>query len=138
MSWKPANPGDPLPDTLGAMVDEYAATREWRLTMEKLVDPVRQRETELREAMTRRLYDSDQNDGDTGAAGRRYRVQLRLKQAPRVIDWPVFYSYVREHGRFDLLEKRLSSKAALDMADAGQQCPGTEVYVYPDISVTKI
>jgi hypothetical protein len=102
--------------------------------MEKEVERVKARETELREHIIANLSKSD----DTGAAGLRYRAQIVTKDVPRAVDWPAMHAYVQKTGRFDLLQKRLGEKAVMDMVADGQPIPGVEIVKVPDVSITKI
>jgi len=138
MSFRPNKPGDPIPESMGAVADEYAQTRNFRLAMEKVVEPVQSRESELREHMVRNLEKSRADGKDTGAAGRLYRVQIKDKEIPKVNDWNKFWDFIAVNRRFDLLQKRTSDKAVMDMVEADQMPPGIETVLIPDVSVTKV
>lgn len=134
----PLSVGAPLPNSIGRCADLYAAVRGLRLQMDKEVEAVKARETEIREHIINNLSKSQ----DTGAAGLKYRAQIVMKRAVKVADWPVFHSWVRKNDRFDMLQKRLSDKAVADWMDdaqnAGRLLPGTEALNVPDVSITKI
>ncbi len=136
--FRPNQPGAPIPANMGAVADEYAQTRQFRLAMEKIVEPVQERESELRQHMIKNLEKSRDEGKDTGAAGKLYRVQIKDKETPKVTDWTVFHGYIQETGRFDLLQKRLSDKAIMEMVDADQTPDGIETVLVPDVSVTKV
>lgn len=126
--------GHPLPRSIGLCADEYHEVRDIRLAMEKDVEKVKERETELREHIIGTLSKSD----DTGAAGRFYRAQVLSKDAYRATDWGQVQSYIQQTGRFDLLQKRLGEKAVAEMYAAGELPPGIEHLTVPDLSITKI
>ena len=127
--------GAPLPDAVGRCADLYHEVRELRLAMEKEVEPIKKRESEIREHIIANLSKS----ADTGAAGLRYRAQIIVKEAVKVLDWSVLHSWIRKNDRFDMLQKRLSETAAKDwLAEEGRPLPGTEVIKVPDVSITKI
>lgn len=131
--------GHPLPSTMGACADEYKAVRDVRLAMEKEAQAVKDRENELKEYMIANLSKSAQEGGDSGAAGRFYRVQVTTAEKITVTDWPSLHAYIQRTGRFDLLQKRLGETAAADTVEKdGAMLPGCERIVVPDISVTKI
>jgi hypothetical protein len=136
--FRPARPGSPIPENMGAVADEYAQTRQFRLAMEKIVEPVQERESELRQHMIKNLEKSRGAGKDTGAAGRLYRVQIKDKETPKVADWPTFWAFIKRTGRFDLLQKRLSDKAVMDMVEADEMPDGIETILVPDVSVTKV
>jgi hypothetical protein len=123
---------------MGAVADEYALTKNYRLAMEKVVEPVQERESELRQHMIRNLEKSRDEGKDTGAAGRLYRVQIKDKETPKVTNWNEFWEFIAVNKRFDLLQKRTSDKAIMDMVEADQMPPGIETVLIPDVSVTKV
>jgi hypothetical protein len=136
-SENPLDVGGPMPKSIGRVADLYSDVRTLRLAMDKEVDAVKARETELREYIINNLSKSGK-DGDTGASGLRYRAQIVSKDVPRPIDWPKIHAYIQETGRFDLLQKRLGEKAVMDMVADNQTIPGVEVISVPDVSITKI
>jgi hypothetical protein len=126
--------GAPMPKSIGLCADEYSRVRELRLAMQKEMESVKERETEIREYIIANLSKSD----DTGAAGLKYRAQIVMKDVPKIADWQALTGYVMEHDRFDLLQKRLGEKAVSDMWEAGEAVPGVEKIHVPDVSITKI
>lgn len=142
MSFKVGKPGEPIPANMGAVADEYARTRQVRLAMEKIVEPVAERETELKEYMIANLEKSRGNGGDTGAAGKFYRVQIVEKTKAVVTDWPALHQWIAAMGRFDLLQKKLSDKPAMELIEAlaaeKKTLPGVDTMDVPSVSVTKI
>lgn len=126
--------GSPLPKTIGLCADLYSDVRALRLMMEKEVEVVQARETEIREHIISNLSKSD----DTGAAGKRYRAQIVMKTVPKLADWNKFCDYVYEHNRFDLVQKRLGEKAVADLWEAGETIDGVEKMNIPTVSITKI
>lgn len=143
--------GGPMPGSLGGCADLYHDLRELRLMKEKAAEAVAAREREVREHLIASLDKSRAEGGNTGAAGKRYRVQIKDKTVYTVKDWSIFHSWIRKNDRFDMLQKRLSDKAVADwveeqkiLADAQQDptlarlLPGTEKVLVPEVSVTKI
>lgn len=130
----PLDVGGPLPKAIGLCADLYSDVRALRLMMEKEVAAVQARETEIKEHIIFNLSKSD----DTGAAGKRYRAQIVMKEVPKLSDWSVFTQYVMDNDRFDLVQKRLGEKAVTDMWEAGVAVPGVEKMNIPNVSITKI
>jgi hypothetical protein len=126
--------GAPLPTSIGLCADLYAEVRELRLAMQKLVDDVKARESEVREHIINSLSKSD----DTGAAGKRYRAQVVTKLKPALKGWDEFTRWVALTGRFDLLQKRMNERAVLDMLEEGESVPGVERFNAVDVSITRI
>lgn len=127
--------GAPLPDSIGRCADLLHDVRDLRLRMQKEVDAVAERESEVREHIINTLSSS----ADTGAAGLRYRAQIVKKTKFNIADWGVFCSFVRKNDRFDMLQKRLSEKAVADFVEQEKrEIPGTERIMVPEVSITKI
>ena len=126
--------GSEMPPSIGLCADLYAEVREIRLAMQKHVDAVKSRESEVREHIIANLSKSD----DTGAAGKKYRAQIVMKDTPRLKDWDAFTEFVAKAKRFDLMQKRLSDKAVKDVWDSGETVPGVEAFKAIDVSITKI
>lgn len=133
----PLEVGGPLPPSIGRCADLYSDVRALRLAMEKEVAAVQARESQIREYIIANLSKSAK-DGDSGAAGLRYRAQIVTKEVPRAMDWPKIHAYIAANNRFDLLQKRLGEKAVMDMAEDKQFIPGIEIVKVPDVSITKV
>lgn len=126
--------GDPIPRTIGRCADDLADVRQLRLAMQKQVDAVAKRESELRDHIIDNLSVGD----DTGAAGKKYRAQIKTDTKPTVTDWEDVYDYIVDNDRFDLLQKRLGDKAIAEIWDEGEQIPGVEKITVKSVSITKI
>ncbi len=126
--------GAPLPTSVGLRADLYHEVRETRLLMEKETKPVKDLETAIQASI---IADLDASD-DTGAAGKRYRAQIKIKEASTVTDWPSFHNFILETGRFDLLQKRQAETAVMDMISSGEIPPGVEKINVKTVSITKI
>jgi|DEB19_MinimDraft_3_1074340.scaffolds.fasta_scaffold44088_2 hypothetical protein len=127
--------GAPLPTSIGRCADLLNEVRTLRLEMEKEVEPIKKRESEIREYIIANLSKSD----DTGAAGLKYRAQIVVKDVVKVSDWVALHSWIRENGRFDMLQKRISETAAKDWFEQEKRpLPGTEIVKVPEVSLTKI
>lgn len=133
-STDPLEVGGPIPRSIGRVADLYSDVRALRLSMEKEVERVKARETELREYIIANLSKSD----DTGAAGLRYRAQVRTEVKPQIADWAALTGYILNNDRFDLLQKRLGEKAVADLWESGVAVPGVAKVNVPKLSITKI
>lgn len=142
-------PGAPLPVSLGRCADLYRDVRDLRLAMEKQVDDIKARETEIREHLIANLDKSRKAGGDTGAAGLKFRAQVVDKTHYHIMGanpetgasgWGILTSWIRKNDRFDLLQKRINEKAAADFAEQneGRVIPGLERVQIPELSVTKL
>lgn len=137
----PLKVGSPLPSSMGRCADLYHDIREMRLAMEKEVEEIKGRETEIQEHIINTLSVGD----DTGAAGLKYRAQVVVKPKPRLLTgeggdgWGLFTSWVRKNDFFNMLQKRINETAVAEFMDAeGRVPPGLERVNVKTLSVTKI
>lgn len=126
--------GDPIPKSLGRVVDEFKEVNALRLAMEKEVKEVQKRENELKDHLIDNLSASD----TTGVAGLRYRAQVTTDDQPTVEDWDAVHDYVWDNDRFDLLGKSIAKAAVKEMMDAGQKIPGIGKITIKKLSVKKL
>ena len=82
-----------------------------------------------------RLRTLVEGTGVTEVAGQLARAKMGLKSVPRVSDWQEVYAYIQVTGSFDLLHKRIGTKAVEERWNIGQNIPGIEQVVIPDIQV---
>ena len=126
--------GDPIPKSLGRCADELADVRALAVAMGKEVAAVKKRESELRDHLIESLSAGD----DSGAAGAKYRAQIKSDTKATVTDWEPLYDYVVENDRFDLLSRSVSQKAIAEIWEAGNKIPGVDKINVKSVSITKI
>lgn len=135
--------GEPMPASLGAVVDLYHAAKELRLAMEKQVEGgIKKLETALQEHLISKLSKSD----TTGVAGHRYRAQVipetvyTVDTSPDANGWEKIHAWIAKNNRFDLLQKRLGEKAVKDWHEEhpDERLPGIQRMQVPKLSVRKI
>jgi hypothetical protein len=128
--------GDEMPEHLGQVADEYKRVSAIRLAMDKRAEAVKARESELKEY----LIDNIDVDNEAGVMGMRYRATIKTNEMPRMDAeyWPQFHAWIAENNRFDLLQKRLSDKAVMELINEGVELPGIEKMKVKSVSVKKI
>lgn len=126
--------GAEMPASVGLCADLYHDVRELRLAMQKEVDAVKARESEIKEYIIDNLSKSD----DTGASGKKYRAQIKQKETPKADDWDAIRAAIIEYDRWDLLQKRLNTKAVTEIWEAGDEIPGVGKFISTDVSITKL
>lgn len=119
--------------TLGIKIDALYALRQSRLDLTKKVDAIKEQETVLRQEILELL----DTVGMVKATGHTATCGVTEKIEPQVTDWELAHEFIREHNRFDLLQKRLSAPAWRDLKDSGTLVPGTEAVTVRDVSLTK-
>lgn len=126
--------GAPLPASLGGCADLLHDVRELRLEMQRQVDAIAARESEIREHIINSVSPTD-----SGAVGQRFVAKVTSKQEPSIQDWGVFCSWVRKNDRFDCLQKRLSADAVKETcAVEGRMLPGLQAVNVKTVSITKL
>jgi len=126
--------GAPMPGSIGQCADEYHRVRELRLAMQKEVDAVKARESEIEDYIINNLSKSQ----DTGAAGRYYRAQIVRKEVPKLVDFHAALDYAVRNQRYDLIQKRVNNTAVAAMWEAGEAVPGVDKMHVVDVSITKL
>lgn len=136
----PAFPKVPkMPKSMGVAADTLYDVRQARLAAEKYAAEIKALET----ALTNHIIDNLDKREDSGAAGTRYRVQIKRDRKYRVNPeaWERFYAWVAKKNRFDLLQKRLSDTAVAEVMTnmpAKQRPPGVEPFDALKLSLTKV
>lgn len=126
--------GAPLPETPGRCADLYKEVEELYRDMKADTDAVGARLSEIREHIIQTVSASD----DTGASGLKYRALVKRETKPKPDDWDKIHRYIAKHNRFDLLQRRLSERAVMDMIEAGEDVPGVSKIHIKKLSITKI
>lgn len=127
------NVGDPLPKSLGQCADAFKDINDLRLSMDKSVKRIKDRENEIKNHILDNLAASD----DTGVSGLRYKATVVVTEAPTAEDWEAIYDFVSAEDRFDILGKSLNAKAVKEMWEAGEKMPGVGVVHVKKLSITK-
>ena len=99
--------GATIPDSLGAQADLYAEVRQARLDKDKESAAIKERESEIYNAILSTLNES----ADTGASGQYYRVQRIEKTVLNVADWSAFHGFVKAIDGFEMLQRRINGRA---------------------------
>lgn len=133
--------GKPLPQSLGRCADLFHDIREIRLAMQKEVEEVKARETEIEEHLIASLSARE----DTGASGLKYRAQVVTKRKPRISDdkggWPIFWSWIRKNDFMNMVQRRLNEKALEEYMEDNPEretIPGCEMVNVKTVSITKV
>jgi hypothetical protein len=125
--------GAGLPESLGRCADLFAEVQELRRAMQKEVDEVKRRETEIKQ----HLIDNISKSEEGGVIGKRYQAVITTDVKPTVADWDKVYDYIFENDRPDLLQKRLNGTAVKALWDDEVAVPGVDKYNHTDVSIRK-
>lgn len=129
-------PGDDMPEHLGQVADEYKRVSQIRIAEQKRVDDIKARESELRDY----LIDNIDVDNESGVMGITYQATIKVNDKPRIDPekWGAFHEWIAENDRFDLLQKRMSDKAVMELINEGYELPGIEKMKVKSVSIRKI
>jgi len=126
-------PAIKIPKSNGALADRLFVIRQERLDAQRKVDALSAEETALKDAVIDRLPTSDL----TGASGKVGRVTVIQDEVPQVEDWDAFYKYMMKKKAFEMLQRRLSTKAVEERLSAGEKVPGVKMFKFKKVSITK-
>lgn len=126
--------GDPMPKSLGICADHLKKVTKLRLLMQKDIDEVKKRETELSEHLIENISASD----DTGVSGKFYHAKVLSTPTASAEDWEKIRDYIYDNDRFDLLGKSLNQKAVKEVWEAGEKIPGITKVNVKKLSITKV
>lgn len=115
------------PEELGPL---YREAREIRLAMQKKVDAVAAFEKTCQERIIAQV------PADKGFIVNGYSYAVVLKEVPTIDDWDKVLAYIGQTGRFDFLQKSISSKAVTD-TENWHTIPGIARFNALKLSVTK-
>jgi hypothetical protein len=118
---------------LGSAIDALYNLREMRLGYERKAKELKQQETEARNAILATLEAS----GLQKASGQQATCGIKTSIIPLVTDWDDIFTYIKDHDRFDLIQKRISVLAWRETYENEGLIPGTEAVEDVDISLTK-
>lgn len=124
--------------TAESIIEEYVAIRNKRGVLKEKYDDqdeILKAELDKREVWLLAQLDSIGAKSMRGEAGTAY-ISQKVKAS--CSDWPTYWNYIRETGRFDLLEKRVSQKPISDMLEEGVTLPpGINTFVERTVTVRK-
>lgn len=123
-----------LPNTLGACVDLLYKTRQERYSLQHKVKALAELESALQDHLVNEVPKGD----SSGVAGKVARISIGTEKVPQVTDWDAFYGYVKRTGSFDLLQRRLATKAVEERWENKKKIPGVGEYNAIKISLNKL
>lgn len=122
------------PISPGRLADNLFELVQRRRELSREIDSIKALETEIKKELTVWLKENE----STSIAGVRTRVTRKLKPVPNVTNWNALYKYIARTKSFDLLQRRLTSKAVEERRDAGKKVTGVEWIEIPTWSFAKV
>lgn len=123
-----------VPENLAVAVDLLYTTRQARLEIQKQVEALQARETQLREHLINTLPKSDA----TGIAGKVARATIVTKTEPTVEDWDEFYKWLSRNKAWDCIQRRISAPAIRARWEAHKRVAGVGTINVVSVSLNKV
>ena len=120
-----------FPKSMAACADLLYDKRQARLAAEKVAATLKAEEN----ALVEYIIDTLPKDSG-GAVGKRYKIETYNDEKLVVEDWDSLYKYIKRTGRFELMQKRLSEKAADELIADGKPVPGVGTFTVVKVSLT--
>ena len=116
--------------SIGSQIDEYAKLRKEKAALSKQLDDLNKKIV----ACEQELIDSLSGQSMSKASGHLATVSIGESEIAVVKDWQILYNHIVESGSFELLQKRLSNRVALEAISVNGGLPGTEVIKQPKLN----
>lgn len=123
-----------MPKKIGTAIDMLYTKKQERLAAKKVLEALQAEETMLKDFIIETLPKSETQ----GAQGKLARATITKTAVPTVEDWKKFHAYIKKHGRFDLLQRRVATGAITDMLDEGKKLPGIKTFNKLSVSLNKV
>lgn len=121
-----------FPKTLGGVADALYKLRAQRLAAQKVVDQLKADQIALEQHAFELLAKHDASRA-TGKVGQVSRGEEYL---PKIVDWDVFYKYIKRTGQFEFLNRAPNRAAFKERWALGKGVPGTESYGRAKINIS--
>jgi hypothetical protein len=124
-----------IPKTLGACADKLYELGRAKALAQVEVDKIAKQEAAIEAYLIEKLPADDAD----GIVGKVAKVVIRSSSHPIVLDgrWDEIYKWIKKHDAFDLLQRRLNSKAVQERWDNKVRIPGLGTFKSKKVSVTK-
>ena len=99
--------------TTGRLIDDLLTLRNDRLRRSKVVDEIKEDETQLAKVIEQRL----DREELTTMAGKRASFKLKEVVVPTVVDWGKFHQFMRTQNALDMLQRRVAVSAYCEYID---------------------
>jgi len=124
-----------FPKSLAQCADQLFSTRKKRLEAQKVVEKLKDRETELKN----HLIDNLPKSKADGIQGKLARVTVVTKEEPQIKDYDAFRKYMNRTKRFELAYNlRPSAPAIRELWEDGKEVPGVDKFNVVTISMNKV
>jgi hypothetical protein len=119
--------------TVGELIDEIYFTRATRLSLEKEITSMKQKEAQLSKFVGEELMEM----GSQAMRGSVANFSYKINVIPAVDDWNKVYNFIRDEDAFGLLGRSISSPVWREYKEGGVLVPGTFELEQTKYSITK-
>lgn len=120
---------------LAAIADEFEATREQRLALDKKAAALKKKEVELQNILIDNISKADA----TGVAGKTVRVSVVTEDVPVIEDREAFRKYINRTKHFELMQALKPAAAAIkERWEQGKPVPGIGKFTKVKLSRSKL
>lgn len=121
--------------SLGDMVDQLYDMDQQRIALGKEVTALEKKQREMEEYLLNEYKKTELE----GAEGKRGKVSLIRETVPTVEpeNWNTVFAYIGKTKSYDMLYKRLNTKAVRERWDAGEEVPSVTRFNKIKFSITK-
>lgn len=123
-----------MPDTLGACIDHAYELQQKYLEQKHKADAIAKQVSEVEEYIIATFPKA----GLHGGKGALASATILTSVEPSVQDWDSVFKYVQKKKAWDLMYRRLNSKAFRDRLEEGEVIPGVEKFNRVKLSIRKI
>jgi hypothetical protein len=119
--------------TVGELIDEIYFTRTTRLSLEKEITAMKQKEAQLSKFVGEELMEM----GSQAMRGTIANFSYKVSVLPGIDDWPKVYNFIRDEDAFGLLSRAISRPVWQEYQEGGLLVPGTYAVEKLKYSITK-
>jgi len=123
-----------FPADIGECIDKLYVLRAQRLVFEKELRQRKRTEAAYKLHIIGILGELKME----GGKGTTANSSITRKEMPTPDDWNAIYEYIEATQAWDLMQKRLSTKAIQERWDLGEEVPGIGKFEKVDLSLTKV
>lgn len=123
-----------FPAKLGACIDMAYALQQEYLAKKAEADEVAERVRAIED----HIINTFPKSGLNGGKGTYASATIITSIEPTPKDWDKIYTFVQEHGAWDLMYRRINSKAYRDRLESEGDIPGIEQFNKIKLSIRKI
>ena len=117
--------------TIGELADLSVELRNQSREFERKKKDLDAQRKSIEGIIISKMGEADVTQMATGNAS----LTVGEKKVANPADWDDIYEYIKENDAFYLIQRRLSSKAIVELIEDGNEVPGVTLYTEPTLSI---